>query len=150
MEPNTHLHLSNSGNNVTFVKMSIKAAVILCCTYFLAWERLQFPVFYVQTSSENRRFFLPGGDTSATIWPEVGYSWLPQSKNKFRQKNGGPQESLSWVFALSCQHFTKTVISGEAFHPPVHTYSGLRRSHDPLGCHRGRENTTTSMTVNVS
>lgn len=89
----------------------------------------------------------PGAHVSAAAWPEAGNGC---HRAKLRQKNGGPQENLSWVFALSCQLFAKTVISGEAFHPSLHTYSGLRRSYDPLGCHGGWENPTTGMTVNVS
>lgn len=88
---------------------------------------------------------------SATVWPEVWRRWLPHSStNKFRQKNGGPQERLSGVFALPCQLLTKAVVSGEAFYPSVYTYSGFWRSDYPLGCHRGWKNSTTSMMVNVS
>lgn len=102
-------------------------------------------------NARHQRRSAAGADGSATVWSEARRHWLPQSsKNKFRKKNGGPQERLSRVNALPSELLTKTVISGEAFYHSVHTYCGFWRSDHPLGCHRGWENSTTSMMVNVS
>ena len=60
-----------------------------------------------------------------------------------RQKDGGPRENLSRVFALSRQLSEESVLPGEAPRPPLPADSGLRRGHDPLGRHGGRENPTT-------
>lgn len=89
---------------------------------------------------------------SATARPEglrhLGFNRAAQIHSD--RKNGGRQERLSRVCALSCQLLAKTVIPGEAFCPPVRPHSGFRRSDHPLGCHGGWEDSTTSMMVNDS
>lgn len=92
--------------------------------------------------------------TSAILWSEAAAqaAGCHRAKEKINsdRKNGGPQESLCGALALPCQLYTKTVMSGEAFHLSLHSYCGLRRSYDPLGCHRGRQNPTAGMTASVS
>lgn len=97
-------------------------------------------------------FFDYRGTTSASLWSEaeVQADGCHRAKINSDRKNGGPEESLCRAFALPCQLYTKAVMPGKAFHLPLHSHSGLRRSYDPLGCHRGRQNPTAGMTASVS
>jgi len=66
-----------------------------------------------------------------------------------RRNNGGPREECSRVAPRSCQRFPTNTFPGKDFDPSLHTSRGHWRSHDPLGCHRRRENPTTSTTAEL-
>lgn len=112
--------------------------------------RFWFPVFFffgfqnVTKDDLNRRFVRSSGTRAP---PRGGRAASQQREQEIEKKNGGARENLSCVFALPCQLHAENVVSREAVHLPLCTYSGFRWSYDSLGCHGGRKNSTTSMRV---
>lgn len=139
----TLTRLLDSRNNL----VSVEAGVLSTKFSHLCRETprtfsFRFPVFL---SLRHRRWF-ERLDLLGTRAPSSGRRLtLPQSSR--RPKNGGPQENLSWVFALPCQPHAENHVPAEAFRFSLYTYSGFRRSHYTLGRHRGWKNSTASMPV---